>query len=214
MRYLKNKILKAKEAYERSLNTNSNVKIDSPTPSDDLGRFNPLLESQFSTIFRQDLCNDNSQQKPKSTRHKSKLDAERVISSTKNISINYGKAISSFAISALALPYLQPTFDQGEVSLNDFILFMNHAKTKIGGISSLRSLLMINDKVDGVKTMMLKKTFKMIGEVFIKYFSVNWIIHGKVTHKLVYLKFRSKMLRRFENPELFTYVRKRESKNN
>ena len=228
MRYLKTKLLRAKEARERSLNINSSTAIHSPTSSDDLCSCSPILQSQLCSILNQDISADNSKQTRRSTRIENRVAAQKVddskqtqrltrnelavdvMSPTKNISINYGKVISSFAISALAVPYLQPFLDQEEVSLDDFVLFVNQAREKIGGISSFRSLLIIDEKVDTTKTMTLKKIFKMISEVFIKNFSVNWITHGKVTHKLVYLKFRSKMLRRVQNPELFTYVRRRE----
>ena len=85
---------------------------------------------------------------------------------------------------------------------------MNQAKNKIAGIDSFKSLFVVGENDDS-ETAIFKQLFGMLGEVFIKYFSVNWIIHGRVTNKLVYLKYRGKMLRRIQNPESFTYIKKR-----
>jgi len=51
-----------------------------------------------------------------------------------------------------------------------------------------------------------KRLFQVISEIFIKYFSVNWIFDSKVQYKQAHLKFRFKILRRIQNPELFTYL--------
>ena len=131
-------------------------------------------------------------------------------SATKNIAINYGQAIISFALSKLAVPYLQPHCDKEDLRISDFDAFVRQSRKMVGGISGFRALLMVNDGVDDEKTIKFKKLFQVISEIFIKYFSVNWITHGRMTHKLVYLKFRSKMLRRVRNPEHFSYIRKRE----
>ena len=215
MRFLKNKIMRAKEAYERTLNNTLSTPPQSPTFSTEGSISSSAQKIEPDSKPPQHSLSNNQPQRQ--TRSKSTVHHESVskpVSSTKNISINYGKAISSFATSTLAVPYLQPTLDKEGIDLKDFILFISQAKESIGGISSLRSLLTINEAFDTLKTMKFKKIFRMISEVFIKHFSVNWIIHGKVTHKLVYLKFRSKMLRRVQNPELFTYVKRRECKAN
>lgn len=211
MRFLKNKVLKAREAYERRIHSNQDSKSQSPTSVKTVTEDRHKKSVTFATI--QD---DRSRRLRSSTteqRHQKKL-ILRSGNSTKNMSINYGKTISSFSTSQLAIPYLEPYLKSCEVVLHDFVSFVNQAKGNIGGISSLRSLLVIDEKSDAKQIVIFKRIFKMIAEVFIKYFSVNWITHGRLTHKLVYLKFRAKMLRRIQNPELFTYVRKRELKSN
>lgn len=140
------------------------------------------------------------------------IDSSKGCIETKNMSINYGRAIITFATSYLALPYLKD-FQQGHMSfsLTRFIHFMEQAKNGVTGINGLRSLLLIEQDNNSC-LVLCKKAFQWISEVFIKYFSVNWIIHGKMTHKLTYLKYRYKMLRRVQKPDLFTYVRSTQGK--
>jgi len=131
-------------------------------------------------------------------------------SNTKNMSINYGKAIISFSTSSVATPYLKDVLQKHGLTRDEFVAFVTRAKESIGGMSSLRSLLLVFDS-DSEQVVALKSTFRYISEVFIKYFSVNWIIHGKVTHKMTYLQYRFKMLRRIQDPEHFTYIRERKT---
>lgn len=132
-------------------------------------------------------------------------------SNTKNMSINYGKAIISFSTSSVATPYLKDVLQKHNLTRDEFVAFVTRAKESIGGMSSLRSLLLVSES-DSEQVVAFKSTFKYISEVFIKYFSVNWIIHGKVTHKMTYLQYRFKMLRRIQDPEHFTYIRERKGK--
>jgi len=128
--------------------------------------------------------------------------------STKNIVKNYGSAIISFSYSELSKPYLEPFFQEYGVASKEFSDFVDQARTAVTGITSFRNMLLINED-DDEKCVACKHVFQKIAEVFIKYFSVNWIFSGKVTHKLIYLKYRGKMLRRIQNPELFIYLKSR-----
>ena len=125
---------------------------------------------------------------------------------TKNIVTNYGKAISSFAISELATPYITPLLEKDMITIKAFQQYVADRKEEIRGILSLRRLLIISSN-DTAEEAIYKKTFQAVGEVFIKYFSVNWITHGRMNNKDVYLKYRFKMLRRIRNPEWFTYLK-------
>jgi len=131
---------------------------------------------------------------------------------TKNIVINFGKAIAAFANSELAEPYLNELFVKEGIAADDFKTFSADAKAKIGGIDSFRSFLLATEK-DDPREVACKKVFTGIAEIFVKYFSVNWITHGRVTHKLTYLKYRFKILRRVQNPHLFTYISEGRRKN-
>jgi len=97
------------------------------------------------------------------------------------------------------------------VALSSFVAYVNHIKDKIDGLHKFRSILMPQED-DDQETLSYKTLFRHIGEVFIKFFSVNWIFSGKVLHKEAHLKFRFKMLRRIQSPELFTYLKKHGSK--
>jgi len=125
---------------------------------------------------------------------------------TKNIAKNYGKAIVSFAASNIALPYLKPILQENLVTIEAFLEFMNLARSSIKGIDSFRSFLMIKEE-DKRPVIALKKSFQAISSVFIKNFSANWIAHSRIKNKLVYLKYRFRILRRINNPDTFTYVK-------
>ncbi len=124
----------------------------------------------------------------------------------KNIVKNYGKAIATFACSNLAEPYLKEHLQEEGISLNDFITYATAAKKSIENIDSFRNVLLIKDE-DSDTEVACKKIFQHVGEVFIKSFSANWIYNTKIVHKLTYLKYRFKMLRRLRNPQFFTYLK-------
>ncbi len=125
---------------------------------------------------------------------------------TKNLVKNFGKAICNFINSHISLPYLEPLLKKEGLLLKDFIDYFSQNKVTIEGLHKFRSLLLtFEDDSDQVKS--FKKVFREIGEIFIKYFSVNWIYHGRVQYKEAHLKFRFKMLRRIRQPELFTYLK-------
>jgi len=125
---------------------------------------------------------------------------------TKNIVKNYGKAICTFAVSNAALHYLMGILEKEQVCLGDFTNYINQTKDSIDGLHHFRSILLISEK-DNAELVAKKKTFIAIAEIFIKYFSVNWIYNSRVQHKDAHLRFRFKMLRRIQNPELFTYLK-------
>jgi len=56
----------------------------------------------------------------------------------------------------------------------------------------------------------IKCLFKEMAEIFIKYFSVNWIFSGRLQYKKEHLKYRFNLLRRLRNPELFTASRNKD----
>lgn len=102
--------------------------------------------------------------------------------------------------------------DHEEVTLEYFINYIKERKEELDCIDRLKSMLLVSEN-DGKEEASLKRIFKKIGEIFIKYFSVNWIFGGRLRYKLSHLKFRHKMLRRLKNPELFTYLKSFPKKN-
>jgi len=129
------------------------------------------------------------------------------VRATKNVVKNYGKAICSFATSEIARPYLLPICHKENIQVEDFIQYVMNHKEAIDSIKTLRAILLVEEE-DSEEVKAYKRTFAAIGEAFIKYFSVNWIFSGRVTHKDAHLKFRYKMLRRIRDPESFTYIQK------
>ena len=126
--------------------------------------------------------------------------------SSKNIVKNFGKAMCSFATSSLALPYLESINKDVEFCQTDFQTHMGRKMRTIDSLNSLRSLLYI-DKKDTETVATFKKVFQRTSIIFIKFFSVNWIFQGKMSHKRAHLDARFKMLRRVKNPEYFTYFK-------
>jgi len=213
MRFLKTKIFLANKALEKKLHLQSVFPIPAFKEVSTFENAKEFTQECFSsqsttpsTPERSSELSISSHSSPKVRARAPKTKSTSQCSNTKNITINYGKAIVSFATSHLAIPYLTNFLLQENVSLSQFIAFVGQAKDNIGGISSFRSLLLISPS-DDKDVAAYKRVFKLISEVFIKYFSVNWIINGKVTHKLTYLKYRFKMLRRIQDPEHFTYIR-------
>ncbi len=126
--------------------------------------------------------------------------------SSKNIVKNFGKAMCSFASSELSLPYYEKINANLNVNIEDFQDYIHKKRDLIDSIDSLRTLLLIGQSDDTIM-MGYKKIFQEISIIFIKYFSVNWIFQGKMSHKQAHLKARYKMLRRVQNPLYFTYFK-------
>lgn len=139
-------------------------------------------------------------------RSNSKYVFEETMLSTKNLAKNFGKAICTFASSKMAASYLKRFLEKEDLSEKDFLEFVEKARCEINGLFNFRRVLLPTEK-DSREIIASKRVFVLISEVFIKFFSVNWIFNGKVIHKLTHLHYRFKMLRRIKCPELFTYIR-------
>lgn len=142
----------------------------------------------------------------KSSQTVSKTKRDQSKPSSKNIVKNFGKAMCSFASSELSLPYLNRINVNWDVNLENFQEYIQKKRDLIDSIDSLRSLLLIMKNDDEV-IVGYKKIFQEISIIFIKYFSVNWIFQGKMSHKQAHLKARFKMLRRIKSPQHFTYFK-------
>jgi hypothetical protein len=125
---------------------------------------------------------------------------------SKNIVKNYGRAMSSFAYSEISQPYLEPLAQEENVTVSGFHEWIQNNKENIDGIERLRWLLIVTPK-DTMVIAAYKRIFQRLCVIFLKFFSVNWIYSGKLTHKQVHLNYRFKMLRRVKNPEMFTYLK-------
>lgn len=127
---------------------------------------------------------------------------------TKNIVKNYGRAICTFASSTTGKPYLEEILKRNNfnVSIEEFNQFVEANKEVVDSIERFKNMMLIT-KEDPPKLAACKQIFRLMGEVFIKYFSVNWIFSSKIVHKQPHLQFRFKLLRRLRNPELFTYLK-------
>jgi len=213
MRLLKTKILRAKEALKKKkLILRGQTSLSRANILQEPSEILQTKEEDTSNLIQYLSSPEVGSYQPKPRKKLSKSTRKRKIPETKNIPINYGKAIASFAISPLAVPYLERFLNEEKLTTKEFVEIIGGSKEGIRGIDSLRAMLLINEEKDSEKIMLCKKAFQWIGEIFIKYFSVNWIIHGRMTHKMTYLKYRHKMLRRIRLPEHFTYVRRGQEK--
>ena len=125
---------------------------------------------------------------------------------SKNIVKNYGRAMSSFAYSEISHPYLEPFAQEEGVTVEGFHEWIQNNKENIDGIERLRWLIIVTQK-DSETIASFKRIFQQLCIIFLKFFCVNWIYGGKLTHKQVHLNYRFKMLRRVRNPEMFTYLK-------
>jgi len=122
-----------------------------------------------------------------------------------NVMKNYARAMVNFSLSALADPYLERMKEKYVLNSGEFKKTLRGYKAKVNCIKHLRQvLLVVDDDSEEMKT--FKRVFQELCIVFVKYFSVNWIYHGKMFERNKYLQYRGKMLRRVQNPEYFTYL--------
>jgi len=112
----------------------------------------------------------------------------------KNLFKNYGRAICNFIASRLSDPYLEILTDGLEIERDELKCFVQQKKKFLAGIHEFIYLLEIQ-KNDSDRVACFKRLITKLSEIFIKYFAVNWIIHGKLQYKLFYLKSRQKILR-------------------
>jgi len=199
MRFLKNKIQLARIARELTLKKEQHAKEQLQSvssPSTQASLLSPQSEQSISV----------QSPKQKISRKRCPKDSPdaKVPNPTKNIILNFSKAIGSFAISTLALPYLRPYIVNGQLNHQEFIDFVTIGKANIGGIKSFKTLL-IATETDSAQVKLYKELFKMLSIIFVRDFSTNWIACGRVTNKDVYLKYRAQLLQKLQNPEDFIY---------
>ena len=121
----------------------------------------------------------------------------------KNAVKNFGRAIAAFACSKLSEPYLQEIETKISFERKSFLNYAYKMKSSIQSLPSFREALLVREG-DSPTTRSHKQVFQKIAEIFVKYFSVNWIFSGKVLYKQEYLKLRGAMLQRIKNQEVFS----------
>jgi len=123
-----------------------------------------------------------------------------------NVMKNYANAMVNFALSKVAEPYLTRSPLVKAMPLQLFRQLLLSKKRIINCITSLRGALAIDASQDSDEIKMFKGLFKEACRVFLKHFWVNWIYNSKLNDKSKYLKYRGRLLRRVESPELFTHL--------
>jgi len=196
MRFLKNKI-----ALAAALNSKRLEEVDMASSS-----LSTEIEPKIEFISNSQMKNTKGNKKVKRKKILGLYYTSEASRATKNIVKNYGRAICSFAVSHIAFPYLNQILKENDITLDEFIRYVKEIKDKIDGLYHFRSTILVTE-ADSPDLIAKKKAFAFIGEIFIKYFSVNWIFNSRVFHKEAHLKFRFRLLRRIRNPEFFTYLK-------
>jgi len=178
----------------------------------DLSRKNLKPEVKQTPVVKTALKQATIPSKPKKTNKRpsrqtnsSKKTKPRRSTIGNNIMKNYARAMVNFALSPMALSYLNRLIQKGSMPLNTFLEVLDGRKEKIHCIKSLRTMMLIENN-DSQETADFKKIFQGICAVFLKFFCVNWIYNSKVSDKTKHLKYRHKILRRVQSPEHFTYL--------
>lgn len=189
MRFLKNKIAQSRKTEKPA--------DPEPSPPDARAKLSPVKPQENSTR--------TLRTRPQNLNFSESQTSSRGATSSLNIIKNYSRAMTNFAVSDVARPYLIKIMDSKGVKVEDFLNFIEERKQSVNCIKKLREMLPSDEEGDALEDM--KTVFQDICILFLKMFSVNWIFSSKVTDKLAHLNCRFKILRRIKNPQHFTYLR-------
>jgi len=217
MRYLKQKIARASE-YQRLLQSSgplgkqsdtlpafeTQVKIETPieVKTEDFYEVKVEIPCEIKIETSDVRSEESSVKKNKPKR-----------SLGNNVMKNYANAMICFALSKTAEPYLYKSPLVRKMPLQLFRQLLVSKKRKTNCIKSFRELLVIDESKDSDEIKTWKGLFREACRAFLKHFWVNWIYNSKLNDKSKYLKYRGRLLRRVENPELFTYLETFSTKN-
>jgi len=189
MRYLKKKI--ALSFQKKAFKFNKSLSMENPDASNHLTHMDSIeLVKKIN----------------KHQRSRTKLQARQEKLAFKNILKNYGRAIANFAASDMAIPYLEEIIKEKNVSWKGFVQYAHSMRDFIQNIETFRDSMLRNE-YETQQRVDYKEIFRRAAEVFMKYFSVNWIFSGKMLYKMEYLKIRGTLLRRIKNPSSFTFLK-------
>jgi len=191
MRFLKNKIARAHQL-DKNLHTHHR-----PDDEESLTDLSDDKRDQTTRTLRI---------RPEKMSSPPKAPTKKGTTSSLNIVKNYSRAMTNFALSDLAKPYLMKIVPEMGNNLQGFLDFVDKRKDSVNCIKKLRGMLPlgINDKSPNYVN---KIIFQEICIIFLKIFSVNWIFSSKVNDKIAHLNCRFKILRRIKSPDQFTYLR-------
>ncbi len=193
MRFLKNKIAKSAEVKRLHLlqkQETSSLSQRSPLKTLSKGGLSPLKQLPRENSTSSSFKSDHS---PRRT-------------PCENIIKNYGRAMSNFALSSLAAPYLKTILPKHGSSSVAFQNFLKKKNRSVNCIKKLREILPCEDNKDA-PNFAEKRVFQELCIIFLKDFSVNWLFNSKIDNKTTHLNYRFKILRRIRDPDHFTYLK-------
>ena len=105
----------------------------------------------------------------------------------------------SFTHSALGSSYLGVKLHDKGICHEIFEQFVSTWRGRINDIQTLLGLLIVRT-YDNVQTAACKSVFKEILELFLKHFSLDWILkNDKAGNKMKFLRYRTKLLRKLQS---------------
>ena len=105
----------------------------------------------------------------------------------------------SFTRSALGSSYLGVKLHDKGICPELFEQFINTWRGRINNIPTLLGLLIVRT-YDNAETTACKLVFKEILELFLKHFSLDWILKNEKTgNKMKFLRYRTKLIRKLQN---------------
>jgi len=216
MRFLKNKVYKATQYYQSFSDLQIKKEAADELKQIDFVPEKVSVKQEHPMIIKQEAfpviklepkapIKSGPGRKGKKSSSKGSPGGKKEIQPNKNIVKNYARAMVNFALSDMALHFLRKFSIREGCDLKEFRLFVAEQKEDINSIKTLREMLLISNG-DNDQVIKLKNMFRAISEIFVKFFSVNWIYNSKVSDKRLHLKYRYKILRRVRSPEHFTYL--------
>ena len=191
MRFLKDKI--ARSAEFKRLRSQKQDAVSPPQESS----LKTLIEEGLSPLKQ--LPRKDSKSSCKSEPSPRKAPCENIIK-------NYGRAMTNFALSPLALPYLKTSLPKSGSDLPAFLNFIKKKRKSANCIKKLREMLPCKWN-QSAPNYAEKVVFQELCIVFLKFFAVNWLWNSKIDNKTTHLIYRFKILRRIKDPDHFTYLK-------
>lgn len=165
-------------------------------------------ETQPHSIKQESITDSNaSTSTPEDRKNSSNHSSEKECkpNPTKGLCRNYGRAIASFALTPAALPYiLQKDLITTTELWEGFRSFVRQVRRVVNGTDGLRAAV-LRKQSDPGDIQIYKKSFQLLAEIFIKFYSISWITYSKrLSLRMLHLKYRLKILKLIQKPELYT----------
>ena len=140
------------------------------------------------------LDEDNGQEREKMA----KLLLSGKLNCKKLVIQNFCKALVNFSVSEHASGYLLEDLNQGGLDLGAFRNALKAKKDTINTFQDLEQVLRIRPD-DSIQLICFRTSFKNACIIFLKYFSVSWILNAHLKNRSLYLSFKGKFIQNILN---------------
>ena len=148
----------------------------------------------YSGIFPSEF--DSIQRRKNTMRKKMNIklqEPKRKFTLTPKIMRNFGKAICEFMLSKKAIPSLDQLIKKENLDYKEFYDFLIQSVEFFEQNGNFIALI-IPQMTDDNKIKACKRVIKELSRIFVKYYSLNWILKSQDLKKECYLKCRIKVL--------------------